>query len=186
VLERGHHRFSYSDYLAREQETGLRHEFLHGQVVAMNVGTPEHARLIAEVTLTLRRDTDTSRCRIFSSDLRVRIPATGLSTYPDVAMVCGDVEYDADDPNAVTNPSLLVEVLSPSTEAYDRGDKWAHCRRIRSLQAYVLVAPVSGRLEAFVRDGDSFVHRSAESGETLTLESLGLALEPDALFSGAL
>lgn len=186
VSERAHHQFSYAEYLARERETGLRHEFLNGQVFAMTGGTPEHARLIAEVTFTLRRDVDADRCRVFSSDLRVRIPATGLSTYPDVAMVCGNVELDADDPNAVTNPSLLVEVLSPSTEAYDRGEKWAHYRRIGSLQAYVLVAPVSRRIEAFVREGDAFVHRSAEPGEALTLEAFGLALESDALFSAAL
>ncbi len=186
MSERAHHQFSYAEYLARERETGLRHEFLNGQVFAMTGGTPEHARLIAEVTFALRSALDPSRCRVFSSDLRVRIPATGLSTYPDVAVVCGDVELADDDANAVTNPALLVEVLSPSTEAYDRGDKWSHYRRIPSLRAYVLVAPISGRIEAFVRDGDAFVHHAAERGETLTLDAFGIRLESDALLAGAL
>ena len=186
VSEHVHGAFTFADYLAHERDTGVRHEFLDGRVSPRATDPPEHARLIAEVTFALRGALDPQRCRVFSSDLRIRIPATGLSTYPDVAVVCGDVEVAEDDPNAVTNPALLVEVLSPSTEAYDRGDKWAHYRRIPSLRAYVLVAPLSGRIEAFVRDGDAFVHRTAERGEALALEAFGLTLKSDELLAGAL
>ena len=181
-----HHRFSYAEYLARERETGLRHEFLAGQVFAMAGGTPEHARLIAEVTFALRTALDPTRCRVFSADLRVRIPTTGLSTYPDVAVVCGPVEVDSEDPNAVINPSILVEVLSPGTEAYDRGEKWAHYRRLESLRAYLLVAPVAQRLEAFVRTEAGFVSITAAGSEPLEVPALGIELIPSDLFTNAL
>lgn len=181
-----HHRFSYAEYLARERETGLRHEFLDGQVFAMAGGTPEHARLIAEVTFALRRAVDPKRCRVFSADLRIRIPPTGLSTYPDVAIVCGTVEVDREDPNAVVNPTVLVEVLSPGTEAYDRGEKWAHYRRLDSLQAYVLVSPVAERLEAFLRSDAGFVNVTASADEPLELRCLGTQLIPSEIFANAL
>ncbi len=181
-----HHRFSYAEYLERERETGLRHEYLDGEVFAMTGGSPEHARLIAEVTFALRTAIDPQRCRVFSADLRIRSPDTGLATYPAVAVVCGPVQVHEEDPSAVINPIVLVEVLSPSTEAYDRGDKWAHYRRLRSLKAYVLVSPVAERLEAFVRTDRGFVNLSASRGETLALEPLGVALDPNELFAQAL
>lgn len=181
-----HHRFSYAEYLARERDTGLRHEFLDGQVFAMTGGTPEHARLIAEVSFALRDAVDPKRCRVFSSDLRIRIAATGLATYPDVAVVCGTVEVDRDDANAIVNPTVLVEVLSPSTEAYDRGEKWAHYRRIESLQAYVLVAPVAERIEAFVRSDAGFVNVVASADEPLELRCLSARLVPSEIFANTL
>src|SRR5438128_1779113 len=100
--------FSYQEYLAREQETGIKHEFLRGQIFAMAGGTPEHARLIAEVAYRLRGIIDPTRCRIFSSELKIRVAATGLATYPDVAVICGDLERDHEDKNAATNPKVLV------------------------------------------------------------------------------
>lgn len=108
---------------------------------------PEHARLMAEVGFAIRSAVDPSRCRVFLKGLMVRVAATNLTTCPDVALVCGEVLRASDDEDAVTNPKLLVEVLSPSTEAYDRGEKWAHYRRIESLEAYVLVSQIPQRLE---------------------------------------
>lgn len=182
-----HHTFSYADYLAREQETGLKHEFLGGQIFAMAGGTPEHARLITEVALSLRGLIDPARCRVFVSELKIRVGATGLATYPDVAIVCGEVHHDTEDPNAIINPKVLVEVLSPSTEAYDRGEKWAHYRQIPTLEAYVLVGQVPARLEVYERqpNGD-FVHRSASAGESIQLPSLGGVLRVDPLYVHAL
>lgn len=182
-----HHVFTYAEYLAREQETGLRHEFLSGQVFAMAGGTPEHARLLAEVAFALRGMIDPRRCRVFTSELKLRVAATGLATYPDVAVVCGDLVLDEADKNAVTNPKVVVEVLSPSTEAYDRGEKWAHYRRIATLEAYVLVAQVPARVEVYERQPDgTFVHRSAGAGEVLPLSCLGGGLDVDLLYAAAL
>jgi Uma2 family endonuclease len=182
-----HHVFTYEEYLARERETGLRHEFLDGAVYAMAGGTPEHARLIAEVAFAIRSAVDPTRCRVFSSELKVYVSATGLTTYPDVALVCGDPLRASIDDNAVTNPKLLVEVLSNSTEAYDRGEKWAHYRRIDSLEAYVLVGQIPQRVELYEKqtNGD-FVHRIASRGERLTIACVELTLEVDALYVAAL
>ncbi len=182
-----HHVFLYEEYLARERDTGLKHEFLRGQVFARAGGSPEHARLIAEVAFILRSMIDPERCRIFTSELKIRIEATGLATYPDVAVVCGEVARDDEDKNALTNPKVLVEVLSPSTEAYDRGEKWAHYRRIPTLEAYVLIGQVPEHLEVYERQPDlEFVHRIAVRGEALKLACLGGALQVDALYRSAI
>lgn len=187
VIATAHHLFSYEEYLARERETGLKHEFLAGQIFAMAGGTPEHARLLAEVAFVLRGMIDPTRCRVFTSELKIRVEATGLATYPDVAVVCGDVALDGEDRNAVTNPLVLVEVLSPSTEAYDRGEKWAHYRRIPTLAAYVLVGQIPARLELYERQADgAYVHRIAEHGETLPLGCLSGSIAVDPLYAAAL
>jgi len=165
----------------------MKHEFLGGQIFAMAGGSPEHARLITEVAFALRSLIDPATCRIFVSELKVRVEATGLATYPDVAIVCGDVERDKEDGNAVVNPKVLVEVLSPSTEAYDRGEKWSHYRRIPALEAYVLVAQIPARIEVYERQPNGeFVHRSASVGESLPLAALGGSLDVDPLYARAL
>jgi Uma2 family endonuclease len=182
-----HHVFTYEEYLARERETGLRHEFLEGAIYAMAGGTPEHARLIGEVTFAIRSAVDPARCRVFPSDLKVQVAATGLTTYPDVALVCGDLLRASGDENAVTNPKLLVEVLSSSTEAYDRGEKWAHYRRIESLEAYVLVGQIPQRVEVYEKQANGeFVHRVASRGEQLTIVCAGVTLDVDAVYRAAL
>jgi len=182
-----HHLFTYAEHLAREQETGLKHEFLKGAIYAMAGGTPEHARLIAELGFLLRGALDPKRCRVFSSELKIKVGPTELFTYPDVTVVCGELERSSEDNNAVTNPKLVVEVLSHSTEAYDRGGGWAHYQRISSLEAHVLVGQIPQRLEIYERqpNGD-FVHRVAAAGESLPIACLNTRLSVDALYTAAL
>jgi len=131
-----HVRYTLADYVATEAASPLKHEFLDGHIYAMAGGTPEHAALAAAVTrlLALPRG-----CRIYSSDLRVRVAATGLVTYPDVTVVCGRLERDPEDVLAICNPTVLVEILSPRTADYDRGEKWEHYQQLASLRAYLLV-----------------------------------------------
>lgn len=181
-----HTQFSYAEYLERERETGLKHEWLDGQIFAMAGGTPEHARLLFETGHLLRLAVVPGRCRVFTSDLKIRVQATGLATYPDVVVVCGATELDGVDPNAVVNPSVLVEVLSRTTEAYDRGEKWAHYRTIPSLQAYLLVDQLRPRVEMFERTAGGFLHRMAEAGQRLTIPGLGAELDVDALYAAQL
>src|ERR1051326_683264 len=107
-----HH--TYAEYLSLEEQSSIRHEYLDGEIYAMGGGTPDHAALAAAVIGLLRTCLPPS-CRVFTSDLRIRT-STGLSTYPDAAVVCGKTVRAGDDPIAVTNPCLLVEVTSPSTE----------------------------------------------------------------------
>ena len=174
---------SLEDYLAFEAKSQTKHELLRGQVYAMSGGSPEHAALAAQVGAMLITALRGKPCRVFSSDLRIRIPSTELITYPDLSVVCDKLERDPEDPHAIRNPVLLVEVLSPSSEAYDRGDKAAHYRRIPSLREYLLVSQEAKRLELFRRnDRGTWELVEAGPGESLSLASVGVELEVDEVY----
>lgn len=165
---------TYAQYLAAEQASAMRHEYLRGQVFAMAGGTPEHAALAMAVGAQLSMASQGKPCRVFGSDLRVRIEGTDLSTYPDVSVVYGHLERSEIDPNAATNPVLIVEVLSDGTEAYDRGEKFAHYRRLTSLREYLLVSQLAPQLELYRRNAAGhWVLFEAAAGESLELESIG-------------
>jgi len=146
-------RFDFSDYVSLEENSTVKHEFLGGLVWAMAGGSPDHARIAANITAWISTQLAGRRCAVFSSDLRVRVPATGLATYPDVTVVCGPLEFDPDDAkrHTITNPALIVEILSPSTEEYDRGEKLLHYQQIASLHEVVLVAQAEQRIEIWRR-----------------------------------
>jgi Uma2 family endonuclease len=174
---------TYAEYFAFEDKATERHEFLDGQVFAMGGGTIEHARLIAGVTITLGNALRDRPCRIFSAELRIRIRATGLTTYPDVSVVCGKAEIDSEDPHAIVNPTLVVEVLSDSTEAYDRGEKAAHYRHLPSLREYVLVSQHQPRIEVYRRnEAGRWELYEYESGSLVELASVGCAVAVDEVY----
>ena len=180
-------RMTYAEYLAAEAVAEVRHEYLNGDVWAMAGGTIEHGALALAVAGELRSALRGKPCRAFPSDVRVRIPETGLSTYPDVTIVCGELETAPEDKDAVTNPIVLVEVLSDSTEAYDRGAKAAHYRRIPSLREYVLVAQAEPRIEVQRRsEGGRWELLEARPGETIELASLGVRLDVAAVYANPL
>lgn len=116
-------------------------------------GTPEHAALAAAVIGLLFEQLRGGRCRAYDADLRVRTPS-GLATYPDVTVICGPTERDPDDQQAVTNPTVIIEVLSRSTEEYDRGDKFEHYKSLPSLRQYILVSHRDHSMELWTRDDD--------------------------------
>lgn len=146
-----HHDYSFADYLTLERDSEIKHEFDAGEILAMSGGTARHSALAVKIPAALET-TRPSGCTVFQSDMRVRVVATGRATYPDVSMVCGPIEYDPEDAarTTITNPVLLVEVLSVTTEKGDRGNKWMHYQRIPSLQEYVLVSQ-EPRIEIFRR-----------------------------------
>lgn len=175
---------SYGEYLAAEATSAVRHEYLRGETWAMAGGNPSHARLSMAVGAALTAALEGRSCAVFSSDLRVRIQATDLSTYPDVTVVCGKLEHAPEDRDAATNPVLIVEVLSDSTEAYDRGEKFAHYRLLSSLREYLLVSQREARLEAYYLNADgAWTLAEARAGKVLELRSLaGVRLEVDAIY----
>jgi len=177
-------KLSYEDYLALERSSGLRHEWLDGRVYAMAGGTLAHGALAVAVLAELRALALPCGCVAYSSDAKVRIEETGLSTYPDGAVVCGRVEVSPRDRHAMTNPTVIVEVLSDSTEAYDRGEKWAHYRRLASLRDYVLVSQHTARIELYSREGDHWTLREAGPGESLALTGLTGVLSVDRVYAG--
>ncbi len=175
--------YTYEEYQRFEDTNPARHEYVDGQILAMAGGTPAHARLQAAVLFALERRLEGRPCQPFPSDLRVKVVATGAATYPDVTVVCGSVETDAEDPGAVTNPTVIVEVLSDSTEAYDRGDKFEHYRQIPTLQAYVLVSHRERRIETRRRAPDGgWSEYVAGRGQTVALEAIGAELAVDEIY----
>jgi Uma2 family endonuclease len=183
---------SYAEYLELEQKAGKKLEWLDGVVydmeeLGMAGGTPDHAGLMMAVGASLVRQLAGKRCRVFSADLKVRVQATGLSTYPDVSVVCRRLEVDPEDKNAAINPVVIVEVLSDSSEAYDRGEKFAHYRRIPSLQEYVLVSQRSPQIEVFRKnESGKWMFEEAGSGETASLTSIACALSVDEVYANPL
>lgn len=172
-------RFSFRDYVELEEISNVKHEFLEGHVWAMAGGTPDHARIAANLITLLGTALRGKPCAVFSADLRVRVRATGLGTYPDVSVVCGALERDPDDPrqHTVLNPKVVIEVLSPSTEEYDRGEKLAHYKQVPSLDEIVLVAHDEPRLEVWRRrDGDRWTVDVARETGAAHLASLQLDL----------
>lgn len=169
---RSHHRYSYAEYLAYERDSALKHEYCDGEILAMPGGSRRHNALASRISAALEQGRQ-SGCVAFQSDQKVRILATGKATYPDASLVCGPIAGDPAEPtgHTITNPKLIVEVLSPSTEEEDRGNKWQHYQLIESLQEYVLVSQSHARVECFRRlPTGAWEYRDITSG-TMQLES---------------
>lgn len=179
------HRYTFKEYLELEEVARVRHEFYQGAIYAMAGGTPEHAAMAAAITALLGRQLDPKSCRAYSSDLRVRVLATGLATYPDVTVICGPSERDPESATHVTNPKLVVEVLSNSTADYDRGEKLEHYRQIPSLEGVVLVDHERERIDLWTRSGGTWGARSFGAGEIVPLDMVGAALSVDEVYTAA-
>ncbi|MGH9421109.1 MAG: Uma2 family endonuclease [Thermoanaerobaculia bacterium] len=179
-VPQSHHDYTFADYLELERDSDIKHEFDAGEILAMSGGTARHSALAVKVATALET-TRPSGCTVFQSDMRVRVAATGRAAYPDASMICGPIEYDPDDAahTTITNPVLIVEILSATTEKGDRGNKWLHYQRIPSLQEYVLVSQ-EPRIEIFRRTASGTweyfeVHEGTvplASGPTLDLSTL--------------
>ncbi len=166
------------EYLARERLAEQKSEYVNGRIYAMAGASPTHYRLTANLIGALLRLTDDLPCQVFSGDLRVHIPGSGMYTYPDVSVCCAESEDAAEGEN-LQNPTLLAEVLSPSTEAYDRADKWAHYQLIPSLQHYLLISQDRIRVECYTRQAGTSrwtLEVSTHLESAIELVHLGVAL----------
>jgi Uma2 family endonuclease len=179
--------YTFAEYLALEAKSEGKHEYVNGEIFAMAGGTPEHGRLAVNVSGELRSALRGRPCAVFNSDVRVRVLATGRATYPDVSVACGRLERDPEDENTIINPVVIVEVLSDSTEAQDRGDKFAHYRRIPSLHEYVLVSQHERRVDFYSRndDGTWTLHEAGAHG-VVRLGSIGCEISVDAIYDDPL
>ncbi len=172
------------EYLAWEREQPVRHEFHHGEVFAMAGGSVRHNALSASVIESLRVQLR-GRCIVLTSDQRVVAAHRDRYVYPDVSVVCGPVVAAEGTDDVLSNPTMLVEVLSKSTEEYDRGLKWAGYQTIAALADYILVAQAEVRVEHYRRNADrSWTYRVAVAGEHITLTG-GAELAVDAIYAGA-
>jgi Uma2 family endonuclease len=173
---------TFEQFIAHDNANEGKHQLVDGEVFAMSGGTPEHAALTFNVGAYLGAQLRGRACRAFSSELRVR--AGDLVTYPDASVVCGPLERDPQDSSTVLNPSVIVEVLSDSTEAFDRGRKAEHYQAIPSLREYVLVSQHAPHIESFRRTQQGWILSEAGKGQRIRLESIGCELEVDSIFEG--
>lgn len=177
------HHHTYEEYLAHESSSNVKHEYLDGEIYAMAGGSRQHAALAVAVSSSLHQQLREKTCVVYSSDLKVRVLETGLTTYPDVTVICGAAEEDPASRHVVLNATLVVEVTSPSTEDWDRGDKLDHYRKIPTLEACLLVSHREPRLELTYRQADgTWATRVAGPSEVLALPFLGCALAVDEIY----
>ncbi len=171
------HRLTESEYLKIERAAEFKSEFLDGEIYAMVGGTPQHSLIATNLAREFGNRLKSSPCVPYNADLRIKVEATGLLTYPDLS-VCGVLKFAEGTDDTVVNPIVLVEVLSDSTEAYDRGKKFEHYRQILTLQDYLLVSQKEPRIEQFIRqaDGRWLLNEALGLDATLWLASLGISL----------
>lgn len=171
-------KFTFLDYVKLEEVAAVKHEYLDGLVWAMAGGTPEHAGIAGNVIGILRQQLSGQPCRVFTSDLRIRVAATGLATYPDASVVCGALETDPEDKNTVINPVVVVEVLSAS--------KLSHYFQIESLRQIVLVAHDARRVDVHERSEQGWTIRQYTGSQIAELAFEGLRLPLDDVYDDPL
>ena len=171
------------EYLAWERLQPEKHDYHDGDVFGMAGATFEHNQIVANVIGELRSLLRQKPCKVCAPDLRIKVPATGLYTYPDVSVVCDRPEFEDDQLDTLLNPLLLVEVLSASTEDYDRGTKFTNYRTIPALRDYVLLSTERVLVEYHTRKEDSsWLLREFRAGQRFHLESIGCELIVDELY----
>ena len=172
---------SYDEYLDALEMSPLKLEFWGGEILAMAGATPEHEALTARVIALL-----TSRlpagCRPFGSNMKVRIPRSDVTVLPDASIVCGKLQRAADDKTAITNPGLIVEVTSPSTESYDRGDKLKEYKLIKSVQTVWIVSHSTTSVTVVERHSKTWRVTEQASGSRLTLVMPALTIDVQEIY----
>lgn len=171
------HRYSTEEYLGLERRSETKSEFHDGQIFAMTGASREHNLINVNVSRELSRQLKGRPCEAYAADMRVKAAESRSYHYPDFTVVCGMPRFEDDHFDTLLNPTLVIEVLSPSTESYDRGGKFASYRKIESLREYVLVAQEVPRIERFQRTAEGWVLTEAEGLDaTLTLDAIGCSL----------
>ncbi len=160
---------SVEEYLEFERASETKHEYYGGEVLAMAGASYDHNTIVGNVFATLRTQLRGKPCRVNFSDIRVQIPDSGLFTYPDLTVVCGPPQFRDERRDALLNPKVIIEVLSPSTESHDRGRKFQYYRTIASLDEYVLITQETPRIEHFVRQANDLWLFSEAVGLNATL-----------------
>ena len=187
-LPRAHTRHSVEEYLALEREAEERHEYLDGQIYAMAGESPEHSAICTNIGGQLYAQLRGNPCQVFSRDIKVRSgPAPklgqttkGLYSYPDLMVVCGELKFHDEYRDVLVNPSVIIEVLSPAIEAFDRGEKWARYQTwLPELTDYLLVSQTKPQIDHFHRGvGGEWVYSLVNSlEESLRLNSVGCVLQ---------
>lgn len=180
-------RYTLEEYLRFEESSQEKHEFRNGEIICMSGGTYDHSLIASNLLRSLSNQLAASGCRVLGSDLRVRIPKKLRYCYPDVTVVCEAPQFDpASGRSTIMNPQVLVEVLSPSTEAMDRGEKLHHYLEIESLREYLLVSQTEARVDAFFHQaqGDWVLGSATGLRAIFKFRSLSATLSMKEIYSG--
>lgn len=142
------------EYLDVERKAEQKSEYFNGEMFAMSGASRKHNLIVTNIVAELRQQLKGRPCEVYSNDMRVKVSTTGLYTYPDVVVACDEPEFEDEHIDTLLNPTLIIEVLSDSTKAYDRGQKFGHYRGLASLAEYLLVAQDECKIEQFVKETD--------------------------------
>jgi Uma2 family endonuclease len=170
--------YSPEEYLALEETAEYKNEYYQGKILAMSGSSVNHNRIVGNLLFVLSTPLETKPCEVFASNLRLLVKKNGLYTYPDVMVVCGRIEYVKGRTDTITNPVVIFEVLSESTQAHDRGAKFELYRAIETLQDYVLVDQARVHVEYFhgLEDGRWLLTEFNDLEAVLMLESVGVEI----------
>lgn len=169
--------FTPQEYLELERAGDMKCEYFNGEIFAMAGASLQHNRITRNLTIALGNQVRGGPCEIFASEQRVKVDPTGLYTYPDLVVACGELQFEDRHLDTLLNPKVIIEVLSTSTAEYDRGEKFAQYRRLDSLQEYLLVSQDRCRVERYVRKGNDWMLTEFSDPEIpLPLESLGCVI----------
>ncbi len=170
-------RMSEKDYLLRERAAEYKSEYRPGRMVAMTGASRQHNRIVVNLAGALWTQLRGRPCEVFVNDMRVKVPAARLYAYPDVVALCGPPQFEDAETDTLLNPAVIVEILSPSTESYDRGKKFAAFQRLNSLQEYVLIAQDRMRVEHWRREDEAWTRLElGNAGALLALTSIDCAV----------
>lgn len=168
---------SAEDYLALERRSETRSQYLDGEIFAMTGASRRHNLLAGNLYTAFRTQLRPRGCEVYFSDMRVKVAATGLYTYPDVVVVCGEPQFEDAEIDTLLNPRVIVEILSKSTEDYDRGTKFVHYRTLPSLTEYLLVSQELVHVEHYLREGGGWLLTETDQREdVIELPSVGARL----------
>jgi Uma2 family endonuclease len=179
--------YTPAEYLERERKAECKSEYLAGRIYAMAGATRRHNLIAMNTGSALNTRLSGRPCEVYGSDMRIRVDASGLYTYPDVTVVCGTPRFEDAQEDTLLNPTVLIEVLSKTTEAYDRGDKFAHYRTLDSLMDYVLITQAKARIEHYRRqpDGRWLLTEVMDLQGTVRLDSIDCTLAPSEVYDKA-
>jgi Uma2 family endonuclease len=178
--------YTPKEYLEIERKAIAKNEFYKGEIFAMSGASRNHVVITTNLLVLLATQLKGTPCRPLSSDMRIHIPANGLYTYPDVSVVCGQENFLDDEFDTLINPTLIVEVLSPSTADYDAGRKFTFYRSIPSLKEYVLVSSTEYRVQLFTRTNERAWLMTESTGNVglMNLSSINASLQISEVFEG--
>jgi Uma2 family endonuclease len=166
------------EYLTLERASAERHEYFAGEIFAMGGASEPHNLIVTNLVRELSLQLKGRPCRTYANDMRVKVSPTGLCTYPDVVVVCGEARFEDVQRDTLLNPTVIIEVLSKSTEAYDRGEKFEHYRKLASLAEYLLISQDKMHVDHYVRQPDHqwLLSESSAADQRVGLPAIGCEL----------